>query len=102
MRNGVTLEQVAGETKISLRFLCAIESEDYGELPGGIFNTSYIRQYAAAIGFDEEALLARYHASGNDKNPELPYSKARRPPSAGRKPPSPLSWFRVLSPIRFH
>jgi cytoskeleton protein RodZ len=54
---GVTLDEIAAKTKISLRFLKAIEAGEYEKLPGGIFTTSYIRQYAAAIGYDEAALL---------------------------------------------
>ncbi len=60
-RHGVTLEQIADKTKISIRFLRAIESEDFDQLPGGLFNTSYIRQYAAAAGIDESEVLAQYN-----------------------------------------
>lgn len=57
---GVSLEEIAQRTKISSRFLRAIEDERFDELPGGIFTTSYLRQYAAVIGYDEEALVAFY------------------------------------------
>jgi len=57
---GVSIEEIAAGTKISLRFLRAIEAEEFDQLPGGIFNTSYLRQYAAAIGYDEGDLLAYY------------------------------------------
>jgi cytoskeletal protein RodZ len=57
---GISLEEIAERTKISLRFLHAIEAEEFEKLPGGIFNTSYLRQYAEAIGFDESMLLAHY------------------------------------------
>ena len=57
---GVSLEQIAESTKISIRSLEAIEQGDFRKLPGGIYNTSYIRQYARAIEYDEGALLAFY------------------------------------------
>lgn len=57
---GVTLEQIATSTKISVRALQAIEQGDFRKLPGGIYNTSYIRQYARAIDYDESELLAFY------------------------------------------
>jgi cytoskeletal protein RodZ len=57
---GVSLEQIADSTKISIRSLEAIEQGDFRKLPGGIYNTSYIRQYARAIEYDESALLAFY------------------------------------------
>lgn len=58
--SGVSLRQIAESTKISRRFLEAIEAEQFGQLPGGIFDTSYIRQYAAAIGMDPEPALELY------------------------------------------
>lgn len=63
--NGVSLEQIAENTKISIRFLRAIEDEEFDKLPGGIFNTSYLRQYAAATGLDESSLLAYYDRQMN-------------------------------------
>lgn len=59
-RAGVSLDEIVQRTKISSRFLRAIEDEQFDQLPGGIFSTSYLRQYAAAIGYDEEALVAYY------------------------------------------
>jgi cytoskeletal protein RodZ len=60
---GISLEQIAQSTKISVRSLEAIERGDFHKLPGGIYNTSYIRQYARAIDYDESAILAAYHQS---------------------------------------
>ncbi len=58
---GISLTQIAEATKISVRSLEAIERGDFQKLPGGIYNTSYIRQYARAIDYDESALLSYYH-----------------------------------------
>lgn len=58
---GISLEEIASATKISVRSLEAIERGDFKKLPGGIYNTSYIRQYARAIDYDECTLLAEYH-----------------------------------------
>jgi len=58
---GISLEQIAESTKISVRSLEAIERGEFRKLPGGIYNTSYIRQYAKAIDYDESAILAVYH-----------------------------------------
>ena len=62
---GVSLDDIAANTKISVRFLKAIEAGEYEKLPGGIFTTSYLRQYAAAIGYDESALLEHYQQKTN-------------------------------------
>ena len=58
---GVSLEQIAEATKISIRALKAIEGGEFQKLPGGIYNTNYIRQYAKAIDFDPAALLDYYY-----------------------------------------
>jgi cytoskeletal protein RodZ len=57
---GLSLQNIANSTKISIRFLRAIEDEEFEKLPGGVYNRSYLRQYAAAIGFDEVKLLEFY------------------------------------------
>ncbi len=59
---GISLEQIADSTKISMRSLRAIEGGDFQKLPGGIYTTSYLKQYAKAIDFDEAELLAFYRA----------------------------------------
>jgi cytoskeletal protein RodZ len=67
-KKGISLEQIAEMTKISIRFLRAIENEEFDKLPGGIFSTSYLRQYAAAIEVEEAKLLAHYD---RQMNPEV-------------------------------
>lgn len=59
---GLSLREIADTTKISLRFLQAIEEGDFDLLPGGIYNTSYIRQYARAIDYEETKLLEYYRS----------------------------------------
>ncbi len=58
---GLSLQQISDATKISVRSLDAIERGDFRKLPGGIYSTSYIRQYAHAIDYDETAILAVYY-----------------------------------------
>jgi cytoskeletal protein RodZ len=60
--NGISLREIADSTKISIRFLQAIEEGNFDQLPGGIYNTSYIRQYAREIGYEEANLLAYYRS----------------------------------------
>jgi cytoskeletal protein RodZ len=46
---GLSLEQIAAVTKISLRYLRAIEEGRLAVLPGGVYTANYLRQYAEAI-----------------------------------------------------
>ena len=57
---GVSLEEISSATKISVRFLHAIEQEDFAKLPGGIFGRSFIRSYARYLGLDEDRVMAEY------------------------------------------
>jgi transcriptional regulator with XRE-family HTH domain len=57
---GVSLEEISSATKISVRFLHALEEEDFGKLPGGIFTRGFIRAYAKYLGLDEDRVLAEY------------------------------------------
>lgn len=61
-RKGISLREIADRTKISLRFLQAIEEGDFKTLPGGIYDRSYIRQYASAVGLEDTALLEYYRS----------------------------------------
>jgi cytoskeletal protein RodZ len=59
-KKGIALRAIADSTKISMHFLEAIEAEQFDKLPGGVFTTSYMKQYAAAIGMDPDELLSYY------------------------------------------
>jgi cytoskeleton protein RodZ len=69
---GVTLEEIAVATRISPRFLEALESEQWDQLPGGIFNRGFIRSIARFLGLDEEALVADY-AFATQGQPEVAF-----------------------------
>ena len=57
---GISLEKIAEETRISRRFLEAIEKEELHILPGGIFNRGFIRTFAERIGIDPDAAVSEY------------------------------------------
>jgi hypothetical protein len=67
IRSGVSLELICERTKISRHFLEAIEERAYQRLPGGIFDISYIRQYAEQIGYSAESLLEDYRSRSGAK-----------------------------------
>ena len=57
---GIALRDISEQTRISMRYLEAIETDDYRRLPGGIFNRSFIRAYAKFIGYDENDAIEDY------------------------------------------
>jgi len=64
---GVSLEEIAAATRISTRFLEALENERWEELPGGVFNRGFIRSIAHFLGLDEDALVAEYALETKDR-----------------------------------
>jgi cytoskeleton protein RodZ len=75
---GVSLRELSDQTRIARRYLEAIEQDDYKELPGGIFNRSFIKAYAKAVGFNEAEAVSAYtevaRAHGEEPD-ELPTSR---------------------------
>ncbi len=57
---GVSLEEISAATRISTRFLEALENDHWDQLPGGVFNRGFIRSVARFLGLDEDSLVAEY------------------------------------------
>lgn len=73
---GVDLHEMAEATKISVRFLQALEQDRVDILPGGIFPRAFVRQYGKYLGLDPERLVAEFvFAYGGEPS-------AHRPPAA--------------------
>jgi hypothetical protein len=56
----ISLREVADATKINLRFLEALENNDFDTLPGGFFVRGFIKAFARHIGVNEEAMINSY------------------------------------------
>jgi cytoskeletal protein RodZ len=57
---GLSVGEVATRTKIPTRQLAALEAEDYGKLPGGIFVRGHVRAAAQAVGLDPAELAEHF------------------------------------------
>jgi cytoskeleton protein RodZ len=56
-RRGLTLQQIANETKIPRRLLDALEHGNLDAVPGGMYQRAEIRAYAKAVGLDQAVAL---------------------------------------------
>ena len=65
----ISVAQIAALTKIKPDYLTAIEQGEFEKLPGGVYTTSYIRQYARAIDFPEHDLLLRFNSMMGTSSP---------------------------------
>lgn len=57
---GISISEVAEQTRISSHYLEGIEADDYSALPGGIFNKGFVKSYAKYVGVDEQEALQDY------------------------------------------
>ena len=57
---GISLREIADATKISHRFLEAIENNDYKNLPAPVFTKGFIKEYAHYVGLSADAILDHY------------------------------------------
>ncbi|HET7435891.1 MAG TPA: helix-turn-helix domain-containing protein [Thermoanaerobaculia bacterium] len=66
---GISLKEIADATKISKRFLEAIERNDHRTLPAPVFTRGFVREYARYLGLNAEEIVNRYNfaAAGDDR-----------------------------------
>jgi cytoskeletal protein RodZ len=57
---GISLKEIADATKISKRFLEAIERNDLAALPAPVFTRGFVREYARYLGLNAEEMVGRY------------------------------------------
>jgi transcriptional regulator with XRE-family HTH domain len=72
---GVSLADIAAETRIGTRFLQALEDEEFDLFPGKFYIHYYIKNYLQACGADETAFYNTYRESLDEilqRNKELP------------------------------
>ena len=66
---GLSLDELANRTKISVRLLRALESNAVEALPHGIFMRGYLRAYAKEVGLDPAAVVESYIAQFETLDP---------------------------------
>ena len=56
---GLTLEEIARETKLPQRHLEALENDNLAVIPAGFYQRAEIRTYARAVGLDQDLLVSQ-------------------------------------------
>jgi hypothetical protein len=97
---GISLKEISDATKISKRFLEALERNDHRTLPAPVFTRGFVREYARYVGLNAEEMVNRYNfAAANDERIEkppvvpkypqtLPRDISPRPPAKRGIPPA--------------
>jgi cytoskeletal protein RodZ len=83
---GVELREIADATKISIRFLQALEMDRPDVLPGGLFPQAFVRQYARYLGLDADKVVADFvyaQRGETSERPQTAVATTRQPGSTG-------------------
>ncbi len=94
-RRKIDLSEVETAIKIRVRYLQAIENEEWDALPGGAYTRGFIRTYASFLGLDGERLAEDYRRSAvPDAGDRVP--KRVEPVPTGARRPRPQISARLL------
>jgi cytoskeleton protein RodZ len=81
VRRKLTLQQVEEDTKIRVKYLQAMENEDFDVMPGATYVKGFLRTYATYLGLDARIVLDEYGSRPHRTDTPEPFggSSALRP-----------------------
>jgi cytoskeleton protein RodZ len=98
LERGLSIEQVALDTRISRRFLEALEAEQFEELPAPVYVRGFLRSYANYMGLDPQPfideLASRESGAGFEARPGTTGAYAPPPPPPRARPAPSVNPFR--------
>src|SRR6188768_1461606 len=97
---GLTLAQVAGETRIPQRHLQTIEAGDFTALPARTYAISFSKNYARMVGLDQNeiAAMVRVELDALDPTPRL-RPAGFEPGDPARVPSRALGWLSAIAVV---
>lgn len=96
----MTLANVAGETRIPIRHLEAIEAGDFAGLPARTYAIGFSRTYARLVGLEEEEIveLVRNELADGDYG-SAAAGGSMEPGDSSKLPSSGLAWFGAIAAV---
>lgn len=90
----MSLEDVAGKTRITIRHLEALEASEHNKLPGKTYILGFAKAYARALGLDDAEIAAqlREELAQSDELTNHNYVETFEPASSSRIPSKALAW----------
>jgi cytoskeleton protein RodZ len=64
VRRNLTLQQVEEDTKIRVRYVQAMENEDFDVMPGATYVKGFLRTYADYLALDPDVIVDEYRSRG--------------------------------------
>ncbi len=91
---GLTLGDIATQTRVPMRHLEAIEAANYSALPGSTYTVGFTKAYVRALKLDEQALIAELRTELAQGGHDAPVQKLQsyEPADPARVPPRWLAW----------
>lgn len=83
----VSLREIADTTKISIRYLEALEEDRFDVLPAPVFAKGFLREYARYVGLDPDEVVNTYLTAQSEVQPAEELERQVRP---GKRPS--LEW----------
>lgn len=75
---GLTLHDAERDTRISRRYLQALESGELDVIPAPVYARGFLRSYAQYLGLDPQEAMARYPRAEEIPPPQAPRTPARQ------------------------
>lgn len=99
-RKGLTVEQVAAETRISQHHIRAIEAGDFAELPGRTYAIGFAKNLARVVELDQQDVAEMVRAELDAQEPqERPARQSFEPGDPARAPTSKLVWLSIFGVV---
>ena len=73
VRRKLTLQQVEEDTKIRVKYLQAMENEDFDLMPGPAYVKGFLQTYAGYLGLDPAIILDEYRSRGVSREEHHPF-----------------------------
>ena len=74
VRRNLTLQQIEDDTKIRVKYVQAMENEDFDIMPGATYVKGFLRTYSEYLGLDPEVILGEYRSrSGPVREVQEPF-----------------------------
>jgi cytoskeletal protein RodZ len=82
---GVDLYRVERDTKIRVKYLAALESGDFADLPGDVYTRGFLRNYASYLGLDPDELEQEWRKEAGEATPPKPTIAGPQPITMRRR-----------------
>jgi cytoskeleton protein RodZ len=79
-KKGLSVRQVEEDTRIREAQVLALEDEDFGKLPSGIFRKGLLRSYASYLGLDINEVMSLYEGQDSEVGPMPKIAEGFEPP----------------------